>query len=61
MTDLPPEDDYSLFAYLEVTIGEDPGDLGEDEPEPRPLCANCVRDLPESGSPLCAFCRVIQP
>lgn len=49
------------MAYLEVVVPGDPGYLGEDEPKIQPLCRECVRELPEDGSDMCAFCQVIQP
>jgi len=53
------DDEESLMAYLEVTAAPDPGDLAEDEPELQPLCAECVRELPDGDDGLCAFCRVV--
>ncbi len=30
-----------------------------DEPEIRPLCRECVQELPDGDDGLCAFCRVV--
>ncbi|WP_460359519.1 hypothetical protein [Mycobacterium sp. ZZG] len=55
----PQEGDDDMFmAFCEATMGGDPGHLGDDEPEVRPLCTECVRDLPNPGDSVCAFCRV---
>ncbi|GJO43086.1 hypothetical protein DE4576_00357 [Mycobacterium marinum] len=55
------DDEESLMAFLEVTAAPDPGDLGEDEPTIRPLCRECLDDLPDGADGLCAFCRVVKP
>jgi hypothetical protein len=46
------------FAAREIAKG-DPGPLGDDEPQLRPLCRECVRDLPTGDDGLCDFCRVV--
>lgn len=51
------DNDDDSFTFWEVTQG-DPGHLGEDEPEIRPLCQRCVRDLPDGPDGLCALCRL---
>jgi len=55
----PEDDDELMMVYREVTLGADPGHLGDDEPEIRPLCRECVRDLPDGDDGLCSFCRVL--
>ncbi|RFZ03852.1 hypothetical protein DSM43518_04567 [Mycobacterium marinum] len=61
MTDRDDRDDEEMMmAYLEVTMG-DPGELDEDEPTIRPLCRECLDDLPDGADGLCAFCRVVKP
>lgn len=52
-------DDEMLMAFLEVTAAPDPGHLGADEPEIKPLCRECLDDLPDRDDGLCAFCRVV--
>lgn len=56
----PNDDEASGFAFWEVTKG-DPGHLGDDEPEVRPLCRECVRELPADDAGLCDFCTVVTP
>lgn len=53
------DDEEMLWPYLEVTMGDDPGDLGVDEPQVQPLCRACTRDLPDDDGGLCAFCKVV--
>ena len=39
-----------------LTMG-DPGHMGEDEPEVRPLCRRCVAEPPDGDDGLCMPCR----
>lgn len=62
-------DDEMHRVFDEVTKGSDfrseQGSRPEREPCDdilvRPLCGECVRDLPVDGSGLCAFCEVVMP
>ena len=47
------------FFAREIEMTPDPGDLGGDEPTIRPLCRECVRELPDGDDGLCDFCRVV--
>ncbi|WP_167107259.1 hypothetical protein [Mycobacterium sp. DL592] len=55
----PDDNDESHWAFWEVTASGDPGHLGEDEPEVRPLCRKCTKELPDGDDGLCAFCRLV--
>jgi hypothetical protein len=52
-------DDEAEYLIREIAEGGDPGPLGDDEPQLRPLCRECVRDLPTGHDGLCEFCRVL--
>ncbi|MFA7510516.1 MAG: hypothetical protein WCZ29_08545 [Mycolicibacterium vanbaalenii] len=51
------DDDEQFMTFLEVTMGDDPGHLGDDEPEVRPLCRQCLGDPLDGPDGLCALCR----
>lgn len=55
------DDDELTRVFYEVTRGSDPGRLGDDEPQVRPLCRRCVRDLLADAGGLCEFCKVVLP
>lgn len=56
----PTDGDSEMdFTAWEIAQAGDPGHLGEDEPEVRTLCRNCVLELPDSDDGLCTFCRAV--
>lgn len=53
------DNELELIAREIEMAQDDPGPLGDDEPEIRPLCRECVRELPDGDDGLCSFCRVV--